>query len=551
MLKRFFNSQTKSITSAAFLVGISAIASGALGLIRDRLLAGRFGAGEELDVYFAAFRIPDFVYGILITGGIAAVFLPVFSEYFKKSEKEAWEFTNNLLNCFLVLLVALCGVLVILAPWIINMVAPGFSQEKKELTVSLTRIMFLSPILFGLSNIFSSILQYFNRFLVYSIAPILYNLGIIIGIVFFVPVFGLYGLAYGVILGAALYWLLQIPAARSSGYRYHPLFNFRYPGLIKSFKLMIPRTIGAAAYNINLIVITAIASTLTVGSIAIFNFSNNIQYFPVGLFGISFAIAAFPALSQSWAERSKEKFLEVFSSTFRQILFLIIPVSLLLFVFRAQVVRLILGTGEFGWLETRLTAASLGIFCFGILASAFTPFLARVFYSFQDTRTPVIISLFSMGLNIGLCFLLTHLLSFSNIFQKITVNVLKLQEIQNISVLGLPMALSFSAIFQFLLLLVFLKKKLSDIKLREICSSLEKILLASFLMGASSFFSLRLIANFVETNTFIALLFQTAVSLLAGGLVFWWTLRLLKSPELEIIKSSLLSRFNRFNGKHS
>jgi putative peptidoglycan lipid II flippase len=551
MLKRFFNSQTKSITSAAFLVGISTIASGALGLLRDRLLAGRFGAGAELDVYFAAFRIPDFVYGILIVGGVAAVFLPVFSEFFKKNEKEAWKFTNNLLNCFLVLLIILCGILIFLAPWIINFVTPGFSPEKKQLTVSLTRIMFLSPILFGLSNIFSDILQYFNRFLVYSIAPILYNLGIIIGILFFVPVFGIFGLAYGVILGAGLYWLIQIPAARSSGFRYAPLFNFKYPGLFKVFKLTIPRTIGAAAYYINLIAITAIASTLTVGSIAIFNFSNNIQNFPIGLFGTSFAIASFPALSQAWANRSKEKFLEVFSSSFRQILFLIIPVSLLLFVFRAQVVRLILGTGQFGWLETRLTAASLGIFCVGILASAFIQFLAQVFYSFQNTKTPVIISLTSIALNVGLCFLLTFFLGFPNFFQKTIIGVLKLQGINNVAVIGLPMALSISAVFQFSLLLIFLKKKLTDIKLREICFSLEKILLASFLMAAASFLSLRLVANFIETNTFFALLFQTAVSLVVGILVFWWTLHSLKSPELEIIKTALLGKLKKFNGKNS
>lgn len=551
MLKRFFNFQTKSITSAAFLVGISTIASGALGLVRDRLLAGRFGAGQDLDVYFAAFRIPDFVYGILITGGISAVFLPVFSEHFKKSEKEAWEFTNNLLNCFLVLLFALCAILAILAPWIINLVAPGFSFENKETTVSLVRIMFLSPILFGLSNIFSGILQYFNRFLIYSIAPILYNLGIIIGILFFVPTFGLYGLAYGVILGAALYWILQIPAARNSGYKYSPVFNFKYPGLIKSFKLMIPRTIGAAAYHINLITVTAIASTLTVGSIAIFNFSNNIQYFPVGLFGTSFAIAAFPALSQSWAARSKEKFLAIFSSTFRQIIFLIIPTSLLFFIFRAQMVRLILGTGEFGWLETRLTAASLGIFCFGIFASAFIPFLARVFYSFQDTKTPVLVSLLSMALNIGLCFLLTFLLGYPNVFQQTVVSALKLQEINNIAVLGLPMALSISAVFQFCLLLFYLKKKLTDIRIREIFFSLRKIIIASLLMSIVSFLSLRLIAGAIETNTFFNLLLQTGISLAAGALVFWQTLRIMKSSELEIIKSSIIAKFNRFNGKHS
>jgi putative peptidoglycan lipid II flippase len=545
MLKRFFNSQTKSITSAAFLVGVSAVASGFLGLIRDRLLAGRFGAGEELDIYFAAFRIPDFIYGILITGGIAAVFLPVFSECFKKGEDEAWKFANNIMNCFLIFLFILCGVLVVLSPWIINLVAPGFSEEKKQLTVSLTRIMFLSPFFFGLSNIFSGMIQYFNKFLVYSIVPVLYNLGIIFGILFLVPRFGLYGLAYGVILGAFLYWIFQLPAARGSGYRYSSFFDFKQPEMLKVFKLMAPRTLGAAAYHINLIAITAIASTLTAGSIAIFNFSNNIQYFPVGLFGTSFAIAAFPALSQSWAERAKEKFLTAFSSTFRQILFLIVPVSFLMFVFRAQIVRLFLGTGNFGWLETRLTAASLGIFCFGILASAFIPFLARVFYSLQNTRTPVAISLVSILINLGLCFLFTFLLGFDNPFQEFIARILKLQDMGNISVVGLPLALSFSSVFQFVLLLAFLKKQISDIKLREIAGSLKKILFASLLMALAGYFSLYLVSLMVRTDTFFGLLFQSGVSVAAALLVFILAIYSLGSDELQTIKAALLNRFKR------
>lgn len=352
MFAKLFNSQTKTVTFAAILLGISALISRFLGLIRDRLLAGRFGAGEELDIYFAAFRIPDFVYGILIMAGVSAVFLPVFSEYFRKGEEDAWKFANNLLNCFLILLILICGILALFTPLLINLIAPGFSPENKELAIALTRLMFISPIFFGLASIFSGILHYFNRFLAYSMAPVIYNLGIIFGILFLVPRFGLYGLAYGVILGAFLYWLFQFLAVKGSGYKYLPLLNFKNFGLNKVFKLMLPRTIGAAAFHINLIVITAIASFLPAGSIAIFNFANNLQYLPIGLIGLSFSVAAFPVMARTWAAGLKEEFFKTFSSTFRQILFLIIPTSLLVFILRAQIVRLVLGTGEFGWLET-------------------------------------------------------------------------------------------------------------------------------------------------------------------------------------------------------
>lgn len=551
MIKRFFNSQTKTITFAALILGISSLLSGLLGLIRDRLLAGKFGAGDELDVYFTAFRIPDFIYGILIVGGITAAFLPIFAEYFKKDEKEAWEFTNNVLNCFLFFLIVLCAVLAVLAPLLIHFIAPGFASGKKELTVALTRILFLSPIFFGLSNIFADVLQYFNKFLVYAIAPLLYNLGIIFGILFFVPRFGLQGLAFGVILGAALYWLLQIPAAVGSGYKYRPVFNLKHEGLIRVFKLMIPRVIGSAAYNINLIVITAIGSLLAAGSIAIFNFSNNLQYFPVGIVGIAFATAAFPVLSRAWVDGSKEKFLEHFSASFRQILFLIVPLSLLMFILRAQIVRLILGTGQFGWLETRLTAASLGIFSLGIFASTFIPFLAYNFYSFKNTKTPVLISLVSMALNIGLSFLFVFLLGFSNSFQEFLIHVLKLQGIKNIQVLGLPLAVSLSAIFQFFLLICFLKRQISDIKSKEIFDSLKKIVFATILMGLATYFTLNLVSHFVFINTVFGLLVQTVLAFLAAFTVYFVASHFLASPEIKLIKDSIIKQFTKTNGEHS
>jgi len=551
MISRFFNSQTKTITFAAILLAGSAFFSRLLGLVRDRLLAGSFGAGEELDIYFAAFRIPDFVYGILIMGGIAAVFLPVFSEHFKKDEKAAWQFVSNLLNSFLLLLIAICGLLAVLTPWIVDLIAPGFSEANKEITVSLTRLMFLSPILFGLSSIFSGVLHYFNRFLVYSLAPILYNLGIIFGILFLVPIFGLHGLAYGVILGALLHWLLQVPAALSSGFSYSFKLNFLSPGLLKVFRLMLPRTVGSAAYHINLIVITAIASTLTVGSIAVFNFSNNLQYFPIGLIGVSFAMASFPALSREWVMGAKDKFLETFSSTFSQILFLVVPVSLLMFLLRSQIVRLILGRGEFGWLETRLTAACLGIFCFGIVAACFIPFLARVFYSFQDTKTPVAIGLVAMVLNIIFSFSLVWLLGFSNSFQEGLVSLLKLEGINNIQVVGLPLALSLAAVFQFLLLLVFLRRKVEGLKFQTVSRSFRKTVLATALMGVSVYSILYLAALILNTQTFFGLLAQAVLAGLTGILVYTFVTFLLRSPELGTIKRSITSQFSKADGQDS
>jgi putative peptidoglycan lipid II flippase len=533
MLTSFFNSQTKTITFAAILLGISALVSGLLGLFRDRLLAAYFGASSDLDIYFAAFRIPDFVYGILIMGGISAVFLPIFAEYFQRNKEEAWQFTSNLLNVFLILLIFFCGLLALFTPWLIQFIAPGFGPEEKSLAISLTRIMFLSPIFFGLSSVFSGVLHYFNRFLAYSLAPILYNLGIILGIVFFVPIFGLSGLAYGVVLGAFFHWVIQAPAAKSSGFKYWPVFDFKFPGLIKVFRLMIPRTIGAAAYHLNLIVITAIASTLSIGSIAIFNLADHLQHFPVALIGASFAIAAFPTLSRTWVSNFKGEFLGSFSSTFRQVLFLIIPVSVLILLLRVPIVRFVLGAGEFDELAVQLTAASLGLFCLGMFAFSAIPFLARVFYSFQNTKTPTLIGIGSMILNVVLAVFLVWSLRFPNFFSGFMIAALRLENIEDITVIGLPLALSLAGIFQFSLLLFFLKKERGEIGLREIRQSFWKIVLASFFMVVAVYLVLQAVSGVLAQIIFAG----------TTGVVSYFLLTLLfKSPELKTIKESIFRR---------
>jgi putative peptidoglycan lipid II flippase len=336
---------SSSISSAALVISVAGILSRVLGLLRDRILASQFGAGDTLDVYYAAFRVPDLLYNLLILGALSAAFIPVFTGLIARNEeKEAWKLADSLLNAALLALVLISGLMVIFTPSIMKIVTPGFSGEKLAQVVMLTRIMFLSPIFLGISGIFGGILNSFKRFLIYSLAPIMYNLGIIVGAVFFVPYLGIIGLAWGVVLGALLHMLIQYPAVKISGFRYRFILDFKNHHLQKVLKLMIPRTMGLAVTQVNLLVVTVIASTLAAGSLSIFNFANNLQSFPLGIFAIPFALAVFPTLSHFSAKDDRENFIASFSQTFRQILFFVIPASVLILVLRAQIVRVVLGS---------------------------------------------------------------------------------------------------------------------------------------------------------------------------------------------------------------
>lgn len=544
MIRKILNSKSKTITFAAFLLAISSFVSQFLGLVRDRLLAGSFGASSELDIYFSAFRIPDFVYGVLIVGGITGAFLPVFSAYFKEEHgdgnwpKEALVFANNVLNCFFILLIVVCGILAVFAPWVVRFIIPGFTAENRELTIALTRIMFLSPILFGISSIFSGISQYFHKFLAYALAPVLYNIGIIIGIVFFVPMFGLYGLAYGVILGALMYFLIQIPVACASGFKYLPVLDLRNTGLRKIFALMIPRTISSAVYYINLIFVTAIASTFIAGSITVFTFSDNIQSFPTMIIGLSFAISCFPTLSKMWASGRKEEFIKSFASTFRQITFLVIPASVLLFLLRIQVIRLLLGTGNFGWWETRLTAGVLGLYCFSIFANALVPLIIRAFFAFQNTVTPMVISILSIAANVVFSYVFVYYLSYENLFRGFFVEFLRLDGVENIKILALPLALGASAFFQMVFLLICLYKKMGDFRTKEIFDSTLKVAVSSIVMGTVVYALRQYSASFVNMDSFVGIFCQTAIAGAVGLLVYMGTAYLMGASEVKAIFNS-------------
>lgn len=545
MYNHIFNSQSKTITSAAWVLAATSLISGILGLFRDRLLAGSFGAGNELDIYYGAFRVPDFISMVLVMGAISAAIIPIFSSYLVRSRQEAWEFFANLLNLFLFFLIIISVILIIFVPQILSLVVPGFSGEKKELTITLTRIMFLSPIFLGISNTISGVLRVFRRFLVTSIAPIMYNLGIIFGILFFVPWLGISGLAWGVVFGGFLHLFVQLPILLKTGFKPKIILNFSHPGFIKTIKLTLPRALGLAAGQINLIVITAIGSTLAAGSIAVFNLANNLQNLPITLIAISFSTAAFPFLALYFSKKDKEKLLKEFSSVFRQILFLIVPVSILIFILRAQIIRVILGTGKFGWADTQLTAACLGIFSFAIFAYGLVLLISKTFYAFQNTKIPALVTLFTVGLNIVLCYFFVWVLGFENAFQRFLIGFLDLQGIKENSVIGLPLALAVSGIFQISLLLLLLYKKIGDFRIKEIFESCIKILVSGVLLGFACYFVRQTIAEFIDMQTFWGIFSQAALASIAGIIVFIASAFALKSPEIKALKTLIYRKNGR------
>jgi len=539
MVEKLLNHKSKTVFSAAFILAITALLSRVLGLIRDRLLAGKFGAGNELDIYFTAFRLPDLVYNILIMGAVSSAFIPIFAQYFKKDEKEAWQLTSGIFTWIVLILIGLSIILIVFAPQVISLIAPGFSGIKKQSTVELTRIMFLSPLLLGVSSILSGVLQYFRRFLVYSLAPIMYNLGIILGILFFVPKMGLVGLAWGVVLGAFLHFIIQLPSAIYSGMKFNKFLGF-HQGIKKMLQLTIPRTIGLAGTQINALVITSIASSLTIGSVAIFNLSNNLQYVPIGIIAISFSVAVFPRLAELSAEENKEKFSNDFFMAFNQILYLVLPITTMFFVLRAQIIRLILGTGQFNWVDTRLTAAALGVFAISIFAQSLIPLVSRAFYSLQDTKTPVSISLIGVGLNILMSFGFVWILNRVNIFSEIFSTIFKLNGIKSIAILGLPLAFSVSSIFNFMVLMRFFNKKIKKYNTGKVFKSVFKIVISCIPMAFVIYGLLRVFNLIFDTTTFIGLLFQTGLSAVTGIGVYFLVSMIFKLPESMVLAKKFL-----------
>lgn len=517
MIKKILSYQSKTLTGAALVLGFASLLSRIVGVARDRILAHQFGAGIELDIYTSAFRIPDFIYNLLIVGALSAGFIPLFLEIYNKDKKDAWKFTSNVINIIFIAIGLISLGLYFFTPELLKILVPGFSQTERITTIELTRVMLWSPIILGLSAVVSSVLQSLRSFFIYSLAPILYNLGIILGAIFLVPHFGLLGLAYGVVIGALLHLLIQIPILYKAGFHYQRVINIRDTQIRKLSKTMIPRTLTLASVQCTTLFITSFASVLGAGSIAIFNFANNIYSLPIGIIAVSFAIAVFPTLSEYAAAKDFENFKKQLSLTTRQILFFILPATVLFILLRAQIVRVLLGSGAFNWNDTITTANTVGIFSLSLFSQSLLALLNRAFYALQNTKTPLFIAVISMGFTAALSFY------FKNYF----------------GVTGLALGISIGSIFQVILLWMALRKKLGKIDTKNILFSVGKISIACI---ALAFVTQELkypISLLLNMDTFVGIFFQGLFSGLAGILVYGVVSYLLKVHEMQLLCSSL------------
>jgi putative peptidoglycan lipid II flippase len=527
----FISNKKLTISSAAIILGATSLISNILGLYRERMIAATFGAGHMTDAFYASFKLPDLIFNLLILGALSSAFIPVFVERITEKDKSgANEVANSFLN-FIILGAGLFGVIIfIAAPQLVPFLLPGFFNRPMpsdfnlyELTVNLTRIMILSPIFFSISAVFGGILNSYKRFVAYSLAPIIYNISIIISIVYFREYFTLpvYALTAGVIVGAIMHALIQLPSVLSTGYRWRPYIDLKAGQIARIFKLMVPRTIAIGVGQINLLIDTIIASFF-IGGITVLNFANNIQTTPTVIFGISISTAIFPVLTENYCNKNMKEFMKNFSWSARRILYFMIPASIGIIILRAQIVRLIYGIGSFSWDNTYWTTKALLFFAVGLVAQALVPLLVRAFYAIQDTRTPLFISFVVMLVNAGLSFTLPFIPAL------------------DLGVAGIALAFTISGFVNVIMLFVYLHNKIGALDPdHKIFESTARLIISSVLMGLATYGSLYLFDVIFDTSRVVGLLAQTGSAILVGAASYFVLTILFKCEESIFILNKL------------
>lgn len=389
-----FHKEIRGISHAAYFLAGFSLLSQILALLRDRLFASMFGADRALDVYYAAFRIPDFIFVIVSTLVSVSVLIPLIHEAELKGKEEVKKILSTVFTALFVCLTIVAGIAYLLAPIVIPRIFPQYNTDHATL-ITLTRLLLVSPLLLGFSNLCASVTQARRRFLLYGLSPVLYNVGIILGALILYPVYGMKGLGIGVILGAALHGAVQVPYLVREGLM--PTFiRIRESTLLTKVVITsLPRTLSLSISEIVEFILVIIAGTLPFGSISVFTLSWNLQSVPLAMIGVSYAIALFPVLSKLSVEKDMVLFVEKLSHTLRQIVFLGALVMAVFIIVRAHMVRTVFGAGLFSWEDTRLTAAALAFFIVSFIPQCFILILTRAFNAIHDTRTPFLTNIIS------------------------------------------------------------------------------------------------------------------------------------------------------------
>lgn len=388
----WYNEQ--SLQGAAWILVVTMVLSNALGFLRDAILANSVPLGT-LDTYYAAFRLPDFLFNLFILGAISSAFIPVYLELQSKDgDAEGWRLAHNLVHIALLILSVVGIGLFIFMPHILPSFVPGFDTLKLAQTVPLARILLLSPIFFAVSYVLSGVLNAHKKFFAYALAPLVYNVSIIVG-GFLTPWFGVVGVAWAVVIGAVLHVVIQVPVLAQLNYRYSFVLDFKDAAFRRVIKLMIPRSISLGMGQIVLLFFTRLGSLLPSGAVSIFALTNNIQTTPVAVFASSIATAVFPLLGEASTQKDPNRFRTLLTNSLKGMLFYIIPSMILLWVFRAHIIRLYLALNHQTWTDTIRAIDTFGWFIFSLPAQGIIMITIRAFYAKQNTKGPMYIALLS------------------------------------------------------------------------------------------------------------------------------------------------------------
>ncbi|MBI2019302.1 murein biosynthesis integral membrane protein MurJ [Candidatus Daviesbacteria bacterium] len=533
MVKNLFSllySRQTSILSAASIIMATLMLSKILGLVRDRLLAHVFSP-DIIDIFWAAFRLPDFIFQIIILGALSVAFIPVFTEHLEnKGKEDAFDMARSVLNISLVVFILITVSIYIFAqPIIKTFIAPGFDAGKQLQVVELTRIILAGQVVLVLGSFFIGISQSFQRFIIPSLAPVFYNFGMIIGIAFLSKSFGIRGAAYGVVLGAFMHALIQLPLIWSIGFRFKFPPKFFHTGVKEIMRLVSVRTIGLAAEQINETIGIALATLASIGSVTYLTFAQHLQVVPIGLFGATLAQAALPVLSAEKARGKIDEFKITILTTMHQILFLTLPAAAILIVIRIPVVRLVFGASQFDWPSTVLTGATVAYLSVGLAAQAVSLLFVRGFYALKDTKTPVMVSLFVVVVNILLSVYM--------------IVVLKLD------VWSIGLANAVAAVISAILLFWSLHFKVGKFNLKAVFGPFIKMLMATVIMGVCLYIPIKLLDQVIfDTTRTVNLLALTGLSSIFALTIYVILVRFLKVRELDTYVE-LLKRIGKFQDK--
>jgi putative peptidoglycan lipid II flippase len=455
----------RSVAANATIVAGAYVISRFLGLLREVLIARQFGTSPNYDAYVAAFKIPDLLFLVVMSGAFGSAFIPVFGGFLGRGEREkAWRLASSVLTFTIAVLLG-GGILVFLfaGPLMSYVVAPDMAAPQQHLATNLTRLLLLSPLLLGLGAAGKGMLEAQDAFTIPAIAPILYNCGIIFGAIFLAPTMGVYGLAVGVIAGASGHAGVQFFSLARRGLRFNPSLSRQVEGLSEVGRLMLPRLVGQAAFQVNFIVMTNFASRLGKGNISAINYANQLFMLPHGILALSISTVIFPAMARQFELGQIREMKHTLSSALSPLLFLTIPASIGLYMFRVSIVQVLFQFGSFSSSSTMLVAEALQYFAVGLLAFAVVETVTRAFYAMHDTRTPVIASIVTIGANILLSWVLSPRMGIG----------------------GLALSISITTTIEMLILLTVLRRRTGRFE-SELVRQIGKVLVAGAVLVVTS-----------------------------------------------------------------